>query len=247
VAAAVLASLVLAGCQEASAGPPTVDVSLVAPTSGATVKVRTVVVLGRVNPADARVLVAGRRASVRHGVFRLRLRLPLAVNQIGILAFAKGYRPTSETTTVRVSRSGPSRRPRPPRASRGTLPSDFGTRGAAICSAAIQKEEALPRATTAHELATAAREDMAIMVDKNRQLSALAAPYRNLPAVRRFLQDMQTKLDQVGAVFRDALSGRQQAAAQVMRANTADAPRYWQDAGRLGMPNCGAIWVSAGG
>jgi hypothetical protein len=74
------------GCGTGGGGPRRVSVSLVAPTDGATVYVRSIVVLGHVTPAGARVLVGGRWATVRRGAFRMPMRLPLRINRIGILA-----------------------------------------------------------------------------------------------------------------------------------------------------------------
>lgn len=112
--AAVTAALMglVSGCVMGSSGPPHVSLSLVAPTDGATVYVRAIVVLGHVSPGDARVLVAGRTATVDRGTFRIRMQLPRHVNRIGILGSASGYRSASLATTVRVTRLiSPSSRP----------------------------------------------------------------------------------------------------------------------------------------
>jgi hypothetical protein len=56
----MLSAVLIAGCAAKSpAGPQSVDLSLVAPTDGAIVNVRSVTVLGHVEPASARVRPAG--------------------------------------------------------------------------------------------------------------------------------------------------------------------------------------------
>lgn len=241
---AVFGALTLAGCGAGGTGPQAINLSLIAPTDGATVNVRTILVLGHVSPGNARVLVAGRWAAVRRGTFHLRLRLPLSINHIGILASANGYRPASMMTTVRLSRSvsGRLRRSQSPPPS---LPSDFPSRAEAICTAANQKMAGLAQANP-QSPAAAWHQYVAIRASQNRQLIALAGKAVGLPAVRTFIRDLATKVAIDTGFFTDLIDHRRQAATQVLRRSIVLAPQWWQDAGRLGAPDCGAVWVSAG-
>jgi hypothetical protein len=245
---AALIALATAGCGTGATTPPHIDLSLVAPTDGATVYVRSVTVFGHVDPGDARVLVAGRWARVHRGVFRMRLRLPLPVNHIGILAAASGYRPASLTTTVRVGRSSNGLGARSPRATgqpQPGLPSDFATRGEAICSAANQQLAALAN-PTAETLSTIEHQDLAIRTSEDRQLIALTSSAAHLPPVRTFLNDLQVKMAISTGVFNDLLQGQREAALKLVRHGLVLAPQWWQHAGRIGVPDCGAVWVPAG-
>ena len=99
-----LACVALAGCgSSAPSGPPQVTLLLTAPTSGATVGVRTVIVSGSVTPAHAVVRVAGKRVRVRHGSFVHAINLSARTTRIRIVARARGYRTGRIETTVHYS------------------------------------------------------------------------------------------------------------------------------------------------
>lgn len=99
-----LACLACAGCATSEpAGPPQVTLSLTAPTSGATVGVRTVFVSGTVSPAHAVVRVAGKRVRVHRGSFRHAIRLDRRTTRIKIVARARGFRTARIQTTVHYS------------------------------------------------------------------------------------------------------------------------------------------------
>lgn len=84
---ALLAAVVGAGCGGADSPKP-VSVSLVSPADGVVVHEDAVEVRGRVSPADARVLVGGRAASVTNGEFRGRVPLDEGANVIDVGASA---------------------------------------------------------------------------------------------------------------------------------------------------------------
>lgn len=230
----VLCCLAAAACgTSAPAGPPAVNMSLVAPTSGATVYVRSIVVLGKVSPQDAKVLVGGRPARVRRGTFRLRVRLPLKVNHIGILASASGYRPQSLMTTVWVGRAVSMRHSASASNSTPTLPGYVVTRAETICQAANQKFASLSGPGAASAV-------LGIVGDKDRQLFALTGPFLRVPGVRRFIADMKAEAARVAAYVQDLRDGNVTAAAHLLHQDLVIAPTYWQDAGRLGVSDCGA-------
>jgi Glucodextranase, domain B len=103
-ASIALGGLAVAGCGTSTpAGPPQVTLSLTAPTSGATVGVRTVLVAGTVTPAHAVVRVEGKRVRLRHGSFEHPVNLNGRTTRIKIVARAHGYRPARVETTVHFS------------------------------------------------------------------------------------------------------------------------------------------------
>ena len=84
--------MVLAGCgSSAPPGPRAVQLSLIAPTDGATVQVPLIFVYGTVQPSNAAVFVEGRRVPVSNGTFRQPYRLHQKVTRIAIVARSRGY------------------------------------------------------------------------------------------------------------------------------------------------------------
>jgi hypothetical protein len=100
----------LTGCG-GTAGPRTVQISLVAPTPGAVVRVPNVEVIGNVQPVDAVVRVAGVRVPVINGAFRRPLRLSRGLTRIRIVATAPGFRRSATLTSFRYLPAGTGRPP----------------------------------------------------------------------------------------------------------------------------------------
>jgi hypothetical protein len=94
---------VAAGCGSASTPPtpPQVQVSLLAPTDGATVIQSRITVLGKIVPATADLRVAGKRVLVRHGSFSTPISLRKGLTHIRIKASAKGFVDSSSLISVR--------------------------------------------------------------------------------------------------------------------------------------------------
>jgi hypothetical protein len=108
---ATFLAVVVAGCGGAQS-PPAVQLALTAPTEGAEVTATHIKVFGTVDPANATVLVAGKRARVEHGAFARSMALHKGFSHIKIEARAAGY--TSANLTVAVDSSPPARhRPAP--------------------------------------------------------------------------------------------------------------------------------------
>lgn len=93
-------ALMISGCG-GSSGPRVVQVSLVAPTSGATVVVRRILVTGSVEPAESKVVIAHHLAPNRHGHFGVWLPLRRGLTHIHINAAASGYQTAALDVAVR--------------------------------------------------------------------------------------------------------------------------------------------------
>lgn len=95
---------VVAGCGSAATttGPPTVNVSLTAPSYGAVVGVQDIDVVGSVNPESAVVRVDHVRAHVaKAGSFKSHLTLHPGRNRIKIIASAHGYKRATVSVWLR--------------------------------------------------------------------------------------------------------------------------------------------------
>jgi hypothetical protein len=104
--AACLVAFGAAGCgASATTPPPTVNVSITAPTSGATVGVHRVVVAGTVTPANAQVIVGGQPAVVSGGKFTRSLWLANPTRVVTVTAQAPGYVAAHAATTINYSPS----------------------------------------------------------------------------------------------------------------------------------------------
>jgi hypothetical protein len=108
-----LACIALAGCGAGSsgspgsapspAGAPAPALALTAPTTGATVGVHQIEVVGTVTPQNAVVRVAGQPATTSQGKFRRAVWLRRPTTTIQITAAAPGHAPTAFTTVVHFS------------------------------------------------------------------------------------------------------------------------------------------------
>jgi len=104
-----LACVAFAGCAAGGSGSQSgvpsggAAVMLTAPTSGATVGVHQIQVVGTVTPSNAVVRVAGQTASVTKGTFKRVLWLRQPTTTIQISAAAIGHPATTVTTTVHFS------------------------------------------------------------------------------------------------------------------------------------------------
>lgn len=99
-----LLALGLAGCgSSAPTTKPTVNVTITAPTSGVTVGVHRVEVVGTVSPATAHVMVAGKPAQVSQGRFMRPLYLATPSQVVTVTAQAAGYADAQAATTIHYS------------------------------------------------------------------------------------------------------------------------------------------------
>lgn len=95
----------LSGCAVGGSTPTRspVSISLIAPTDGAVVGVRTIDVTGTVTPTGATVDVLGAPVTVHHGTFTRTLRLSAATTAIPVTATASGFTPAEDHITVHFS------------------------------------------------------------------------------------------------------------------------------------------------
>ena len=89
----------------APAPPKTIELSVVAPDDGATIRAKTVTVRGRVSPADATVDVNGETVQAKKGRFSHRVTLDLGENDISVFANRDGYEDATFAATVTRERS----------------------------------------------------------------------------------------------------------------------------------------------
>lgn len=108
----LLLALTISGCG-GSSGPRAVQVSLLAPTNGATVVVRRVFVTGSVEPAQSKVVVGHRHVPNHHGHFGVWLTLGRGLTHIHINATAGGYRTAALDVAVRRTAPSPTTKRRP--------------------------------------------------------------------------------------------------------------------------------------
>lgn len=99
----ITAALLTGGCGSSSHTSHTVGLSILAPTSGATVGVRTITVAGTVSPSYATVTVGGQPAQVVDGSFSRRVQLGPSSQTITITGQASGYGDGVASTTVQYS------------------------------------------------------------------------------------------------------------------------------------------------
>ena len=97
------------------ATPAVVELELVSPDSGDVTSSSRITVRGTVSPADATVLVQGRPATIRDGIFTGQARLRRGRVTIDVIATADGAAPASASVEVtrRAARRAIDRRPAP--------------------------------------------------------------------------------------------------------------------------------------
>ena len=98
-----LLCLCLGACGSGATGPPTVGLSILAPTDGSTVGVRALQLVGHVTPANAVVVVGHQAVQVRKGTFRQPLVLLGRLTHISVSATASGFRGASTVIAVRYA------------------------------------------------------------------------------------------------------------------------------------------------
>jgi hypothetical protein len=133
----LLGCLGAGGCGKTDASRRAVRLTLTAPTDGAHLVVRNVLVIGTVEPSDAAVRVGGRRVHVSDGVFRHPMTLRSGLNHIRLTASEAGYDPATMRIAVRTSKSSRAVRSLTrPTATAGprNATSGFAAKASAICA-----------------------------------------------------------------------------------------------------------------
>lgn len=145
-------ALGVAGCGGSAPTPkPTVNVSITAPTNGATVGVQHVVVAGTVTPVNAQVLVSGQPAKVSGGRFTRSLYLATPRQVVTVTAQAQGYVAAQAATTINYSPNLAAQMVASSSALNTPTPSAPGTPGSSSTPAtnnALNSALALPKSAT---------------------------------------------------------------------------------------------------
>jgi hypothetical protein len=170
----------------AVAGPPAVEVTILAPTSGVTVNTRTIDVIGRVFPTNAKVSVAGSRVRVSGGSFQLPMNLAGDVARIGVRAWAHGYRPWGETLTVRYAsaKSGP-------QTAGGSAATNNGGNSPGVTTACEEHNAIVDKLQTNSPLnqvsnaITAANADSQLLSQLQQQSSSLTSDWTNIVVLQK--------------------------------------------------------------
>jgi hypothetical protein len=225
-----------------------VKVSVIAPTDGAIVSVRSLEVLGNVYPRDAVVLVSGRRASLEHGTFRLPIRLTTTVTHIAIDATAPGY--SSSTTRITIRYQAPPRSSQsatqPAGSSASPPPPLPAARADRLCAVRNTKVTALPPTTSATVVADATFVENlnAELVDALRSLTRRSSAESTLGS---FVSGLQAASIESAAISRDLILGRVHPAAQLFAKEHALAEQLDSQASALTIPDCGKAALLLGG
>ncbi len=106
---AALVAALIAGCGGGSSSSQShraVNLSVLAPSDGSIVSVRSLEVVGSVSPHNAVVSVSGRPATVHRGVFHVPLTLSGPITHITVAATASGYTSSSTGITVHFTATG---------------------------------------------------------------------------------------------------------------------------------------------
>jgi hypothetical protein len=199
----------LAACGGSSSFPRAVQLTLTAPTDGAEVAVRDIVVLGKVDPANAVVTVAGKHPHVVNGAFRQPMVLRRGLNHIKLVARTAGYIPATADVTVRsaghrgavtltASSFGSPGHNAGGQTSPGTsggAASDFVHRAEAICASNKPRGARGPSKRTAEVL-------KATFLELAQKLSKLSPPPALAERFQDYLHLLRTEaaqMDQLGA------------------------------------------------
>lgn len=222
-----------------------VSVSVIAPTDGATVSVRSLEVMGDVSPRDAVVSVSGRRASVANGEFRLSLALAGKVTHVTIVATARGYLTSTTPVTVRYAAPPPSQQDggqSSPPAPAGPSVAFLG-RANQLCAAHDKQVLALPVLTpanlAAHDAAMAKLN--ASVVAQLRAVEHTSADRRTLAPFVDFLATAAADTAKIEAVSK---AGNGAQATHLTQLEFDQGLALHSAASALGIPACGlaALW-----
>jgi hypothetical protein len=240
---AALVCIAAAGCGGGQT-QRVVTVSVIAPTDGATLSVRSVEVLGNVSPRDSVVVIDGRRASVENGVFRLPLALTGTVTRIRIDATAAGYMGARTVLTVDYRpQKGPGQTSAPPApvaAATAPSPPSVATAEHAnrLCAARNAKVTALPPITPATVAADATRVQ-ALNTGLIEQLQRLAGAAAGSTELGQFVDSFRRAAAEANAVTQALLARRVSLAARLVGPVRAHELKLYSQSAALGIPACG--------
>jgi hypothetical protein len=237
--------IVAAGCQSSSVprAPQAVSVTLTAPTDGATVSVRSIEVVGQVQPSTAKVNIAGRPVHLRGGMFDIPLVLKHRVTHITIKAHASGYKSSKIETTVRYD-------PAAPAALGGTASqqpqSAFARRANAFCDQANTAVTALPQMTTPGTAVSDTEQAEVITARLIRQLRSLTPGRRAADDYASFIKLLQREYSLTAQSLSALKSGASAEAGQLSKQAASAGAQSNTVATRLGMLACAQTPTPAG-
>jgi Glucodextranase, domain B len=194
---------VAAGCgsssqQSAASGPRSVQVSLTAPTDGATVNVDRLKVFGTVTPAGAAVSVGGHRAGHGDGTFQRWIGLRHGANRIRVRASAPGYEPT--TLEITVTSGGATALTGAP----APRPSGFVARANAVCGDLNGQVLTLPPIVNDGTFKSDFAQIIALNDSAVRRLRALTPPPASAARYAQFLAVLSSEVGRARQILADA-------------------------------------------
>lgn len=249
VAVAALAGAGVSGCGsgEGARSSP-VTISVLAPTNGATVSVRSIEVAGNVMPSDAHVLVAGRSVAVKNGGFRVPLQLAKPVTRFSVSAQAPGHASAIVAITVRYSPPPPSTQTNSQSVGTGTLAAELRDESQSdrLCAAHNRRVNALPASSPSTVVSdvTAVEAFNADLLDR---LVPLAARLPPGDPFKTFVHGLQADATGTATVLRDILLRRIKVAARLIGPLRTEQSQLDLLATSLGMPNCALAAYLVGG
>jgi hypothetical protein len=238
---AALICLAVSACGSSRpAGPPTVNVSLLAPMNHAIVGVRAIKVLGSVSPDNALVFISGHRVRAHHGEFRMPYVLHRRVTHIRIVAVAPGYRKAALETTVRYSAN---RAALPvPLQQHSRRPASFEAKAERICLAVTNQVTSFPPVSAANFTSITTQTEH-ILAKQLHQLGALHAPLLKASLYGELLGEMTEYAHDYKTIVSDIVHGDRQQLGETALQVQSLVPRTRATATRLGIPDCGTVLI----
>jgi hypothetical protein len=237
-ASAALAGAVLCLAVTAcgSSGPTGLQVTLTAPTDGATVSVGEIFVVGNVNMNGASVVVNGRPAHMANGYFSEQLRLHRGVNHIGLVASATGVATQASRITVLY---------KPARGSAGQAaptgnarPGSFAWRVNAVCTNLNNQFVTLPQMTSVDAIKSDIRAMLNLDGQALTQLQGITAPRSKAARFRDFLAIERSQLALLRQGIDAATNGQPQVLLGMVQELQASAEKQARIAEQLGLTEC---------
>ena len=249
---AAIVAAAAAGCGSGGGTHP-VSLSLLAPTDGATISVRSIEVIGHVSPRNAIVSVSGHRVTVQRGAFRQPLTLSGSVSHITVAATASGYARSTVPITVHYTApavteqagsttqqttSAPGSKPPPSVAS-------VTTRANKLCAIQNNAVSAQP-AITSTTVAGALTQDASLTGSLIEKLRSVAKTAPNQSELDRFAGGLEAEAADAGVISSDLSAGRSSSAQSILAQEQVLGQQAYGEAIALKLPECGEAALMIG-